>query len=48
MRHLDEQYRKVLVEKKCLHLTFQSYILDQYREASRIPVRTLLGEAVTK
>lgn len=31
MRYLDEKYKKILVEKKYLHSTFQSHMLEQYK-----------------
>lgn len=31
MRLLDEKYKKVLLEKKYMHNTFQNHILSQYR-----------------
>lgn len=31
MRYLDDKYKKILIEKKYLHNTFQSHILDQYK-----------------
>ena len=48
MRMLDEKYKKVLIDKKFLHSTFQSHIIDQYRENSRIPVKSLFGEEVRR
>ncbi len=48
MRYLDEKYKKMLIEKKFLHTTFQSHILDQYKENSRLQVKSLFGESITK
>ena len=48
MRYLDEKYKKILVEKKYLHATFQSHMLDQYKQNSRIQLKTLHGEPINK
>lgn len=48
MRYLDDKYKKILLEKKYLHSTFQSHMLDQYKENSRIQLKTLHGEAISK
>lgn len=43
MRHLDEKYKKILLEKKYLYASFQNHMMDVYRENSRVRVRTLYG-----
>ncbi len=43
MRYLDEKYKKVLLEKKYLHSTFQTHMLDQYKDGTRIQIKSLYG-----
>lgn len=43
MKYLDMKYRKEIIDKKNVHAVFQNYLLEQYKEDRRLPLKTLFG-----
>ena len=43
MKYLDMKYRKEIIDKKNIHAVFQNYLLEQYKEDRRLPLKTLFG-----
>lgn len=43
MKYLDSKYRKEIIEKRNIHGVFQNYLLEQYKEDRKIPLKTLFG-----
>ena len=43
MSYLDKKYRKDIIQKKNVHLVFQNYLLEQYKEDKKIQLKTLFG-----
>lgn len=43
MKYLDVKYRKEIIEKKNVHSVFQNYLLEQYKEDRKLPLKTLFG-----
>jgi hypothetical protein len=41
MKYLDGKYRKEIIDKRNIYNVFQNYLLEQYREDRKIPVKTL-------
>lgn len=43
MKYLDMKYKKEIIEKKYLSMTFQHHLTDEYRQKSNIKLKSLLG-----
>jgi hypothetical protein len=42
MKYLDSKYRKEIIDKRNIYSVFENYLLEQYREDRKIPVKTLM------
>lgn len=43
MKYLDNKYKKEIIDKKYLNMTFQHHLTDEYRQRSSIKLKSLLG-----
>lgn len=43
MKYLDSKYRKEITDKRNIHSVFQNYLIEQYREDRKIPVKTFFN-----
>jgi hypothetical protein len=46
MKFLDDKYKKILIDKKIIQSTFESQILNEHREGSKIQIKTLFGNPI--
>lgn len=43
MKYLDGKYKKEVIDKKYLQTIFQRHLTTEYKEKSRIPLKSLFG-----
>ncbi len=43
MKHLDSKYKKEIIEKKYMQGTFQKHLTTEYKQKSKIVLKSLLG-----
>lgn len=43
MKYLDLKYRREIIDKKNVHAVFQNYLLEQYKQDRKLPLKTLFG-----
>ncbi len=43
MKYLDGKYRKEIIDKRNVHSVFQNYLIEQYREDKKVPVKSLFN-----